>query len=264
MAARRRAHELEQQRPVEAGEDARQPRVDSVGVGAGRAHQQVGVAVAVHVAGAAHGGAEGVATRVAAQEQELRAIETGVDHGDAGSGGEGPAGLGGAQDDVGEAVGVHVAGVAHRVAQLVVGRRPVECVEQRAVGAGERPHSSGVVRRAVVPGGADEEIAEAVLVQVSRAAHGEAAQLPCAVPVEAVQDLLRRNGGRENSQTQDTEHPTAEQRPTSHDSSCQGADTTSVIGARIPSGESQGDRQTPSLRTSRSWSDQMRGFLRRR
>ena len=150
------------------------PAVRVAPVGAGGAHDQVGPAVAVHVAGAVHRGAELVARGHAGQGDDRGAGHArgrpGVDQRLAGVGaraGVVPA----AHDDVGVGVGGEVAEPRHVVAVLAAGaaagRRPEGRGLEAAGGAEVDLGQTGAVEAVVPARGAHDQVVEQVAVHVA-------------------------------------------------------------------------------------------------
>ena len=154
---------------------------EDVGVPGGRAHgaasrradQQVGPAVVVHVAGGGDRGAERVAVREAGEPVDQLPGRAGVE---VGATRVRPV-TGCAGDDVGDAVAVDIARVGDRIA---LGVRPdaVEAVEEPAGAAGVDPGAAAARRRELRL--ADDDVGDAVVVDVAELAHG-----PAEVPARA-------------------------------------------------------------------------------
>ena len=204
--ARRHAAELEavaavEARQVEVGGKARglaehhiaRAGIAAVRVGAEGADDQVGEAVAVDVAGRGDREAAAVVRRHAAELEavaavEARQVEVGgkarglAEHHIARAGiGAVRVGAVGADDQVGEAVAVDVAGRGDRAAAAVVRRHAAEleavaAVEARQVEVGGKARGlaehhiarAGIVAVRVGAAGADDQVGEAVAVDVAR------------------------------------------------------------------------------------------------
>ena len=167
--ARAVAAQRRENRAVAARPHARRAGVVAAPVVVRGAARDLGVAVAVDVAGAGHRRAHGVAGEVAVPRVERRARSG--EHPDAAAVHAVVVVAGSSGGEVGRAVVVDVAHAAHRRAERVPGVITLERLQDRAVAAGHDQHEASVGAVAVVTGRADRDVAGAIAVDVADAGH---------------------------------------------------------------------------------------------
>ena len=197
------------------------------GGGIDRADQHIGVAIAVHIAGRGHGISGEVAPRHAIEAKAIAAIQraeieagcpaTGLpeDH-IAGPGIGAPAGVGvaGADDQVGIAIPVHIAGRGDGAAAAVTGRHAIKtkagaAIQRAEIEAG-RPAAGLAEDHIAGPGtavsawvggiGADDQVGIAIAIHIAGRSHGISAGvvIRCAIEAKAGAAIQRAEieGGR--------------------------------------------------------------------